>query len=217
MTLRRVSPLPCAVSFVLLASCGTPANRDTAQQEKKSAAPAARRARITQFYASPAVIPPGGKTLLCYGVESASEVKLQPAVEELFPAMARCIEVKPATTTKYVLRAKGNDGAEVSSEATVAVDPKARAASAAPSRTAAPELIQFFTASQMAVRKGAPFTVCYGVKGATSVTLTPAIHPVRPVDRECFTATLDKPTEMNLTATGPGGERDTMLLRIAVE
>jgi len=207
---RALGPV---VWILLSAGCGGPAERAVQREDRKLSVPAAAAPKITQFYASPAAVAPGGKALLCYGVEGATEVRLEPRVEDLLPAMARCIEVTPASTTRYVLRARGADGTEAASEAVVTVAASAPAAGAAP----AAEIIRFFTASRTTAAKGEPVTICYGVKGAKSVTLTPPLHPVRTVERECFTTALESTTTLRLDAAGAAGEKDAMTLRIAVE
>ena len=117
--------LAAALSIGLCAACSQP----SAKPENQQAQPAP--AKITQLYASPAAIARGDRSLLCYGVEGAASVRLEPAVEELAPSRARCIEVKPEVSTKYTLYAKNRAGAEVSKEVEIAIDPKMKKAATA--------------------------------------------------------------------------------------
>ena len=80
--------------------------------------------RILTFYATPGVVPEGDRTLLCYGVENASSVRIEPPVEDLHPALSRCFWVKPERTTTYRLRAESADGTKASLSLTVRVEPK---------------------------------------------------------------------------------------------
>jgi len=54
------------------------------QPPSTQATPAKPEVRITQFYAQP-VLARGEKTSLCYGVENAKTVKLDPPVERVWP------------------------------------------------------------------------------------------------------------------------------------
>jgi hypothetical protein len=62
--------------------------------------------KIMHFYATPPAVAPGAKALLCYGVLNASSVRFDPPVEEIKPALSRCIEVFPKKTTTYKLIAE---------------------------------------------------------------------------------------------------------------
>jgi hypothetical protein len=66
--------------------------------------------KINEFYASPPQVPKGQRTLLCYGVESAESVTLDPGGESLSPALNKCIEKFPTADTTYTLTVKGKDG-----------------------------------------------------------------------------------------------------------
>ena len=58
-------------------------------------------ARITQFRVTPAFIPKGISGKLCYGVENATKIELNPPVEDLRPSLERCIDISPAQATTY--------------------------------------------------------------------------------------------------------------------
>lgn len=67
--------------------------------------------KITQFYVSPLRIGPGEKALLCYGTESAASAEILPKVDsEVYPAVSRCVQVKPSRTTSYQLTAVSKGG-----------------------------------------------------------------------------------------------------------
>ncbi len=78
--------------------------------------------KILHFYASPARVKRGEKGLLCYGVLNAKTVHLNPAVEEIKPALNRCLEIRPVQTTTYGLKADGAGGASVTATFTLPVE-----------------------------------------------------------------------------------------------
>ena len=199
---------PAAVALVLFTTaCSSPPT-----ETKRAEAPPAP-ASITQFYASPAVVAKGERTLLCYGVEGAAAVRLEPAVDEITPSLARCIEAAPAVSTKYTLFARNRAGAEVSRQVEVTIDPKA----VRQTPSARGGLILFFTAMQGKVSRGAAATLCYGVKGADSVTLSPAVLALVPSERMCFQVRPEATTNYALTASAANGAKDSETVRIAVE
>jgi hypothetical protein len=192
--------LPSAAALFLLVSCaGYRAKESTPESRPPS------KAKITQFYVSPSLVRPNERTLLCYGVEGAARIRLEPPVEEITPSLVRCLEVKATRNIRYRLIATGRDGADVSAETTLTVEPTGAA------------LIQFFAASQTTAAKGQPVTICYGVKGAAKVTLSPNVHPARPAERACFTLAVDQATQLTLTAEDASGRQDSEKLTIRVE
>jgi hypothetical protein len=70
--------------------------------------------RIMNFYASPGVIRPGSHATICYGVNGAKKVRIQPPVEEVWPAMSHCLQVTPRKDTEYTLTAEDAAGHSVS-------------------------------------------------------------------------------------------------------
>jgi len=95
-----------ASALFLIASC----SRQVEHQATKTA-PAVR---ITQFYTNRPVLPKGEKALLCYGVDGAKSVRLDPGARQLGVALSRCIEVEPKETTQYTLTADDGSGQPVS-------------------------------------------------------------------------------------------------------
>lgn len=78
--------------------------------------------KILSFYAAPGTIHRGGQTTICYGVSGAKTVKLEPAVDEVWPALTRCVKASPKKDTEYTFTA--DDGA--GHTATQTVDVKVR-------------------------------------------------------------------------------------------
>jgi len=66
--------------------------------------------KILSFYASPGLIRRGEKALVCYGVANAKTVRLDPAVERVWPSTSRCFPVTPDHETRYTLTAEDATG-----------------------------------------------------------------------------------------------------------
>lgn len=66
--------------------------------------------KIIEFYAAPGLISRGQKALVCYGTVNAKSVRLEPAVEPMYPALSRCFEVAPPRDTRYTLFAEDAQG-----------------------------------------------------------------------------------------------------------
>ena len=95
-------------------------------------------------------------------------------------------------------------------------DPKMRRAAA--DTGAGGGLILFFAAGvQGKVPKGAPVQLCYGVKGASSVSLSPPVMALTPSERICFQVSPQTSTTYVLTATSASGEKYTETVRLIVE
>jgi hypothetical protein len=77
--------------------------------------------RILDFYAVPDTVRRGARTNLCYGVTGAKTVRMEPAVEAVWPALTRCVQVSPGKDTEYKLVAEDEAGHSVTRSITVAV------------------------------------------------------------------------------------------------
>ncbi len=173
----------------ILAGCGqappAPARANTQPQSNP-------KPRITQFYASPPNPPIGDKANLCYGVENADEVTLDPPVDRVWPSFTRCIEIQPARRTVYTLTARRGTE-KVTQSVTVAPGP--------------PEVkLIDVSVSSAQVAPGGEVTVCFHAKNATTVTIRPG-EWVPPHDDAvgCSRDNPKKDTVYVVTASGPGG------------
>jgi len=180
---------------VLLPSCGGPGK----QPEKKAAPPVA--AKITSFYASPPAIHKGEEALLCYGVEDAKWVKLDPPLEKLTPSFTRCFTVKPEKTTHYTLSVEG-----ASRGVDVTVGPPA------PKPV---EMIRLFVADKPEAAAGERVTLCYGLVKAKSAELNGKSVPV--AERRCFQEQVTASTKFRLVVTGEDGKRQEADLSVKVK
>lgn len=105
-------------------------NRQTAQAQAEKEAEQRRKAidsigggglRIVAFYAAPGTIERGSRTELCYGVTGAKTVKLEPPVDEVWPALTRCVQASPRKDTEYKLIAEDAAGHSTSQRIVVKV------------------------------------------------------------------------------------------------
>lgn len=202
---RRCLSSWAPVLLAVLSGCG-------GAPPEKAAGPAASPAqpapvKITHFYASPGVVTEGEEVILCYGVENADAVALEPALEELRPSRNRCISFVPPKTGVYRLTARGPSGAETSElELKVLPAPPPDAAQDQHEQS----LIPLFLANRNEIAAGEPVTICYSFEGAESVTLDPPVVDVEPVSR-CFATRLDETTTFTLAATGSGRREERQL------
>lgn len=167
-------------------------------------APQSSPVRITQFYASPPEAARGEKTLLCYGVENAKTVWLEPPRRELSTSLTRCIEVEPTATTKYTLTAEG-EGGPAKQEVTVTIG----AARPAPAK------IVEVRVTALSIKRGQAASICYVVSNAAAVRIEPATMPSEK-DPNCGIVRPDRTTTYTVTATGAGGDRDRERVTIQV-
>src|SRR5512142_402901 len=82
----------------------------TAPPPQPKSTTAADPPRITQLYATAPKYTPGEQEMICYGVENAKKVWLEPPRQELSAALSRCVEVKPEGNTTYTLTAEDGAG-----------------------------------------------------------------------------------------------------------
>jgi hypothetical protein len=163
------------------------------------AAPPAH-ARIAYFKADPAFIPTGMTGKLCYGVENATKLDLNPPVEYLLPASERCIDIAPKQTTTYTLTASGADGGQDKKSFEVRVGPPL------------PRLSDL-VASSTEVKRGAQVKICFKVENARAVRARPG-----KLDRKanCLTDYPRKTTTYKISAFGPDREEDDGTVTVKV-
>lgn len=172
---------------------------------KKAASPKSEPVKIVQFYASAATVPRGEQALLCYGVENARAVRINPPVESLHPAVNRCISVTPSRTTTYTLTAEAEDGSTATKSVTLEVGKGLPAAE----KTGGPAIVSFNTE-----KKPGLTLLCYQVANAESVEITPNVLPRSTVFRGCVGVAPTSPTTYTITAYGPhGSKRRTLVVK----
>jgi hypothetical protein len=161
--------------------------------------------RIVQFYAGSGEIARGEHTSVCYGVENARAVRLDPAIEQLEPSSNRCFPVSPRQTTTFKLTATGQDGREVSESFTVRVGP-------APPRIVSVDL------SSAGVKRGETVTMCVRVENASSVRVEPVGWSLPASGtRICKTWFPPRTMKYTLTASSADGRKDQETFTVKVK
>lgn len=187
-----------SVALALAACTPAPAPRVTGTQEQQPGA-----VRITQFYAEP-VVAKGEKANLCYGVENAKSVKLDPPVEKVWPAMARCFPVDPSKASRYTLTAEDASGRSVSQFVEIRVGPPR------------PRIIEI-SVNKTEVKPGELVALCYKAANATSVDAGPGKWVSSHTnDQGCLSDQPQKTTTYHVKITGGSGQTDAEQVTVVV-
>lgn len=119
---------------------------------------------------------PGNPVLLCWDVERATRLEIQPELGIIEPLSLRdCGTVRPIKNEIYTLRALGEDGTTVEEKTSVAV-------------TLLDPVIRHFIVKDKTIDFGKTATVCYRVDGAKKLTISgKGIAPFSPAkaDQGC--------------------------------
>ena len=182
----------------LAAGCGMPPQK--AEQKAPQPVPAPK---ITQFYATIPRMQPGDKELLCYGVENAVEVYLEPPRQQLTASLSRCVEVVPSKNTVYRLTAESADGQKVTQDVTVTVG-------------AARAKIIEVRVSTLSAKRGETVSLCYKVSNAASVTIDPVGFKAGSDVHRCTTQQPKETTTYVVTARGADGDQDSEKVTVKV-
>jgi hypothetical protein len=148
--------------------------------------------KILHFYAAPPECRPGDPVTICYGVENADRVTIDPKVRELAPSFNRCFLVTPRQSTSYTLRAAGAGG-EATATLTIAVQ------GAPMSKPEAPSLLELLSASSQEITRGQQVTLCYVATNAVAVEIDPPVRELPP-HSYCFTLAPAETTTFTVTA-----------------
>lgn len=160
--------------------------------------------RITQFYARAGEMVDGEQNLVCYGVQNARSVRIEPPVESLTPARTRCFFVEPHKDTTYRLVTEGIDGSLAAESFEIHVKP-------------APPEIRMFAVSEKKIVRGDPVTLCYGVAHARAVRLDPDGWDLAPVTQNCARIYPKATGTFTLVATGVDGRTEQKKFSVAVK
>jgi hypothetical protein len=79
--------------------------------------------KILDFYATPPAIRRGDRSTICFGVNAADRVRIEPPVEEIHPAVSHCLQVAPLHDTDYKLTAEDRAGHVVTQSLAIKVAP----------------------------------------------------------------------------------------------
>lgn len=212
--MRVLAALPV---LLVLSGCGSPPAPPAEE-------PAARKTesapvRILQFYAAPSIVAPGESASVCYGVENAAEVRLEPEVEPIKPAFSRCVPVTPRRDTEYTLIATGG-GSEVRRSVrvqvragTVAPQSGGESMPAEPAPLLGPR-IHSFTANPAEIEAGQSVMLCFQVDGER-VELQPGNINLGGARVGCYTVSPRQTTEYVLIAReGERAARQPLTVRV---
>ncbi len=179
---------------LLFTGCGVEAPEPTRVPQSSAPAPGKAAPQITHFYVSPSAVAAGEPAALCYGVQDADTVSIEPEIREIRPSPNRCFTFSPreSGSNKYQLTATSPAGT-ATAELTLEVLP---ARKPPPRET---PIITTFAASQGSVPKGMPVTLCYELDRAESVRIDPPVRDLEP-GKHCFTVKLEETTTFQLTA-----------------
>jgi hypothetical protein len=181
-------------------SCTNTSHPGRSSGEKAAQAPA----KITQFYAAKPAIPRGDDVLLCYGVENATAVRIDPPVQQIQPALSRCFTVSPVETTNYTLVAENGSSKPSSQSITVTV-------------TGPLPRFSDLAISSKEVAAGKPVSFCFKASNAVAVHGSPGRfqHGGSP-SGDCLLDSPTKTTAYRLVIEGSGGQTDEAKITVTV-
>ncbi len=159
--------------------------------------------KIVQFYARAAEIIDGERDVICYGVRNAKDLRLDPPVENVGPALVRCFWVDPRQDTTYRLVADGFSGDRDEASFAIKVRP-------------APPVFRLMAVSEKEIPRGEVVTVCYGVEHATAVRLDPIGWKLPAVTKNCIRFYPKQTLNYTLVASGTAGLEEREKFRVAV-
>lgn len=166
---------------------------------------------IAEFSAEPGTIDRGKSVSLCFKVENASGVGIEPDVTKHSPARNGervCLKDQPKTTTTYTLTAFNEWGVQPPTrQATVTVnEPKLKHAR-----------ILFFDVSEPRIKRGESVRLCYGVADANTTTISPLRREFPSVEKHCFEQSPRESTTYVLKTTGEDNQAETRELSVVLE
>ena len=149
-------------------------------------------------------MPKGEKALLCYGVENATAVWMEPPRHELSAALSRCVEVWPERDTTYQFTAVGADGKPVTRELKISVgSPLAK--------------IVNVTVNALEVKAGDMVSLCYTVQNARAVEIAPIGYRGSGKAKGCATDQPRKSKTYVVRAIGAAGDKDEERVTVQVK
>ena len=154
--------------------------------------------KIASFSVDPSAIAANGQAQLCYEVENADSVRIEPNIGERKPASKECLSVTPGETLTYTLTAFAKDGTTTSQNVTLNVEPLPAQA----------EIVQFRVDRQDGPND-VRFRLCYEVRNATHAEIDNNVGSIVLNRPNCQQVTPQQTTTYTLSATGPDGRTIT--------
>lgn len=159
---------------------------------------------------------PGDQAQVCYGVENATSVRLDPPLADIRPLSNKCLWLTVQSSTPLRLIAMGEDGKEVDATLTV----KVKAGSPSSTRTApeasASTLIETFTATTTTVAPGGSATICYVLSQSATLRMSPTQGDLGSDQKKCVMVKPQETTTYTLSATA-GEKTDSVSITIRVQ
>lgn len=169
--------------------------------------PVVAAATISSFTVAPSTVPAGAPAQLCYAVENASSVRLEPGVAATKPTND-CLSISAEQTTVYTLTAVGADGKPVTQQATLNVE----TAAPPPARIVSFEVLR-------EIGPGGPgdlqFRLCYEVRDANHAELDNNGGEVVLNAPRCQQVKPRQTTVYTLSATGADGRTVSRQVTVA--
>ena len=160
---------------------------------------------ISLFYATPSVSRDGQPSRLCYSVEGATEVTLDPPVENVWPAYSRCFDVHAARNTTYTLTARNAAGAKATATTEITIGPPSA------------KIIEV-SVNSLQVAAGETFPFCVKARNVVSWKLSAGHWRAAPgATGGCAVDSPTKTTTYTVTAIGAMGETDTERVTVTVK
>lgn len=210
----RLPLLAVVAGILLLVSCASDAPKPAPEVDAQGSA------KILTFYPGQPAVAPGDQAQVCYGVENAVSVRLEPPVEQIRPLTTKCIWFKPSGSMKLTLVAAGADGKDVRASIDITVKagapPATRVPAEAPSGAGEGSLIETFIATATSIPPGGGSTVCYVLREPAAVALEPPSGDLGNDLRKCVLLRPVTSTTYTLTARA-GEKRDSATVTIRVE
>ena len=174
--------------------------------------PEDKQPRIASFSVTPTTIPTNGQAQLCYEVENAERVRIEPNVGERRPATKECINVTANNTLTYTLTAFAANGATTTQQATLTVE------SAPTPPPVHPADITYFAVERHDIPGAVPqLRLCYEVHYASHAEIDNNVGEVKLDHRDCRPITPQQTTTYTISATGADGATKTRQITAEVD
>jgi AAA domain-containing protein len=153
--------------------------------------------KVVSFTVEPATVPANGQAQLCYEVENANSVNIEPNIGERKPATKECLPVSVEQTTTYTLTAFGADGKTTNGEVTLMVEGPPLA-----------QIVRFEVSRDIGLggENDMQFRLCYEVRNAERAEIDNDGGPVTLGEPHCQQVKPEQTTTYTLTATGSDGQ-----------
>jgi hypothetical protein len=157
--------------------------------------------KIMDLIVTPSLVPANGQAQLCYEVENADHVLIEPNIGERRPATKECLPVNAGETTTYTLTVFGSNGTTASQKVILNVEPPVPQA----------EIVRFevLRGSGPAGLASGPFQLCYDVRNAAHAEIDNEVGAVEVGQNRCRQVKPRQTTTYTLTATGADGRTVT--------